>query len=229
MKRVELRTDSGDFVAMVDVPPFPSRYDPCVVIWGDRVFVLDDEISGAYIEAFAVTSLTPSPGFPKPPPNTPPPVDMNARTTTRGGDPNVPRKVDPTTGLQDDYVVLKPEERAKGFVRPVRETYRHVGIRPKHPLRDLTAAEKEQYKGSGYVKYEEYPESEKPVCGRFWTARELRSGCGSTTTMTRSIAETYARAPEFYGATYCATCHDHFPVGAKGEFVWEGTDERVGT
>lgn len=29
-------------------------------------------------------------------------------------------------GQQKDYVVLTPEERAKGFVRPVRTTYRHL-------------------------------------------------------------------------------------------------------
>lgn len=33
-------------------------------------------------------------------------------------------------GQQRDYIVLSPEERAKGFVRPVRRTYVHVGIDP---------------------------------------------------------------------------------------------------
>ena len=41
-------------------------------------------------------------------------------------------------GQQQDYVVLTSEARAKGFVRPVRRSYRHVGpLGPKHPLRDL--------------------------------------------------------------------------------------------
>ena len=44
-----------------------------------------------------------------------------------------------------------------------------------------------------------------------------------------AIAETYARDPSFYGGTYCAGCQTHLPVGPKGEFVWDGTDERVGT
>lgn len=44
--------------------------------------------------------------------------------------------------------------------------------------------------------------------------------CGSVTTMGRSIAETYARDPSFYGATFCVGCKDHFPVGDKGEFIW---------
>lgn len=33
------------------------------------------------------------------------------------------REIDPATGLQKDYVVLSPEERAKGFVRPYRDSY----------------------------------------------------------------------------------------------------------
>lgn len=36
------------------------------------------------------------------------------------------RDIDPATGIQKDYVVLCPDERAKGFVRPVRRTYRHT-------------------------------------------------------------------------------------------------------
>jgi hypothetical protein len=50
--------------------------------------------------------------------------------------------------------------------------------------------------------------------------------CGSLTTMSLPLAETYARDPRFYGATYCATCRMHRPVA---EFVWDGTDERVGS
>lgn len=33
--------------------------------------------------------------------------------------------IDPTTGMQNKYVVLSDEERAKGFVRPLRLTYIH--------------------------------------------------------------------------------------------------------
>lgn len=57
--------------------------------------------------------------------------------------------------------------------------------------------------------------------------------CGSVTTMGRAIAETYARQPDFYGATYCVHCGMHRPVGEGGEFVWvesgEVTDLKVGT
>lgn len=86
-------------------------------------------------------------------------------------------------GMQKTYLVLSEQERAKGFVRPVRRKYVH----------------------------------EK---------------CGTATTMGQAIAETYARQPDFYGGTYCASCGGHFPVGEHGEFVWavprEGTD-KVGT
>jgi hypothetical protein len=34
--------------------------------------------------------------------------------------------INPATGMQRDYVVLSPEERAKGFVKPVRRSYVHT-------------------------------------------------------------------------------------------------------
>lgn len=83
-------------------------------------------------------------------------------------------------GQQRDYVVLAEEERAKGFIRPVRRSYRHLK-------------------------------------------------CGTVTTMSQALAETYARDPHFYGGTFCCGCGSHFPVGVDGEFVWDGTDEKVGT
>lgn len=105
-----------------------------------------------------------------------------SKTTLADGSPVTPDhcEINPDTGMQKDYVVLSEEERAKGFVNPVRLAYVH----------------------------------EK---------------CGVTTTMSRSIAETYARDPGFYSGTYCCHCRAHFPVGANGEFVWHGTNEKVGT
>jgi hypothetical protein len=132
------------------------------------------------------------------------------------------------TGQHKAYWVLSEAERAKGFVRPVRRTYTHVGKRPTFPTRDLTPEEQTLYEGAGYVQFEPYPPRSGAV-GRFWTAKELRSGCGTVTRMGNTLAETYARDPGFYGATYCCECQDHLPVGVDGEFVWEGTDERVGT
>src|SRR3954469_22226889 len=53
-------------------------------------------------------------------------------------------------------------------------------------------------------------------------------GCGAVTTMGRAIAETYARDPHFYGATFCTGCSMHRPVGPDGEFDWfAGGDESI--
>jgi len=46
----------------------------------------------------------------------------------------------------------------------------------------------------------------------------VHSTCGVATTMGQSIAETYARNPGFYGATYCIGCGRHLAVG---EFTWD--------
>lgn len=104
------------------------------------------------------------------------------RTTLTDGTQVYPehRRIVPETGQQEGYVVLAEEERARGFVRPVRHSYKHLR-------------------------------------------------CGGVTTMGRTLAETYARQPDFYSGTFCCYCSAHFPVGEKGEFVWEGTDEKVGT
>lgn len=139
-------------------------------------------------------------------------------------------ELDPITGMQKNYVVLSEEERAKGFVRPVLDTYTHVGkAPPRFPLRDLTPEEHAQYDKYGYVKYEEYVGAQSSVTGRFWTQDDLNridAGCGAHTTMSRSIAETYARDPEFYGSTFCIGCRKHLPVD---EFVWVYTNRRLGS
>ena len=36
------------------------------------------------------------------------------------------REIDPLTGQQKGYVVLSTEDRLKGFVRPVRNSYKHL-------------------------------------------------------------------------------------------------------
>jgi len=107
-----------------------------------------------------------------------PAPDRTQRVMTDGSpeDPDH-RQIDPRTGMQRGYIVLSAEERAKGFVRPVRRTYTHAT-------------------------------------------------CGMDTTMGLSLAETYARDPGFYGGTFCCTCRAHFPLD---EFVWRGTDEKLGT
>lgn len=50
--------------------------------------------------------------------------------------------------------------------------------------------------------------------------------CGSVTTMATAIAETYARQPGFYGATYCVRCSRHLPVD---QFRWTADDTIVGS
>jgi hypothetical protein len=40
------------------------------------------------------------------------------------------REIDPATGMHKGYLVLSDEERAKGFVRPVRRNYIHTGTNP---------------------------------------------------------------------------------------------------
>lgn len=148
-------------------------------------------------------------------------------TTLTDGSPVTPdhREIDPKTGRQKGYVVLSEAERAKGFILPVRKTYIHLGIRPKHRMRALTDDEKDRY-GDQFVLYETYPPELGPKVGKLWTAVELASGCGKSTTMGNALAETYARDPKFYGATFCVHCAAHFPVD---QFIWAGTTERVGS
>ena len=102
--------------------------------------------------------------------------------TNDRNDPRLSHGVDEgPTPQADAYLVLSEEERAHGFVRPVRTKYLH-------------------------------------------------ERCGTVTTMSRAIAETYARDPQFYGATYCAHCRMHRKVGADGEFVWDDeSGAKVGT
>ena len=98
-------------------------------------------------------------------------------TTSDRNDPRLTHGADSEPSPQADvYLILSEEERAKGFVRPVRRTYVH-------------------------------------------------DTCGGATTMSQDIAETYARTPTFYGATYCVHCRMHLPVS---EFRWDD-EARVGS
>jgi hypothetical protein len=53
--------------------------------------------------------------------------------------------------------------------------------------------------------------------------------CGVITSMPKQIAETYAANPFYYGSTFCCGCGDYFPVGEDCDFVWVGTNDKVGT
>ena len=165
--------------------------------------------------------------------------------TTNPNDPKLKEGQKNEIGQHEIYLVLSEEERAKGFVRPVRNSYVHVG-KKQHGLeihRMLNEEEKIEMK-------EKYPENKnkeyvavltvmKKEDGGFlggtyvtqeqldsWKSGKLLGGCGTLTTMGRELSETYARNPNFYGATFCCRCNKHLPVG---EFVWEGTNEIVGS
>jgi len=151
---------------------------------------------------------------------------------------SAPQPINPETGQHRAYWVLSEEERAKGFVRPLRHSYVHRGARPKYPTRPMTAEEQARHGGATlnlglrgeFVAYEEYPpdseEAKRGLVGRAWTRERLNSGCGAVTRMGQAIAETYARDPEFYGSTFCVHCRRHIQLD---EFVWDGTDELVGS
>lgn len=133
--------------------------------------------------------------------------------------------------------MLSDAERALGFVRPVRRSYQHARPGPVGATRPTSEDEQpgaDPY-GNRYVLFEEYSEDRAPVAGRYWTQEQLDAvgRCGTITTMSTAIAETYAREPGFYGSTYCVGCKMHLPVGEHGEFVWvengEPTTIRVGT
>lgn len=126
MRRVELFTGDGHFVAVVEIS-LPDRGLPEVVMWGDRTFSKKTHGGSSlprFEEAFAVVSFTPSPGLTR---EETPPVDRSARAVL--GTAVAPGEADTTDrgdGQQKGYVVLSAEERAKGFVRPVRRTYKHT-------------------------------------------------------------------------------------------------------
>lgn len=54
-----------------------------------------------------------------------PPVDRSQRQLSGGGPVTDDHRELKDNGQQKGYVVLTPEERAKGFVRPVRRSYVH--------------------------------------------------------------------------------------------------------
>lgn len=151
-------------------------------------------------------------------------------------DASVPNSATKPDGQHVDHWTMCPTEILQaGFKRPVRLKYQHVGpTGPVAALRDLTDDERERYTKYGYVKFEPNPDypDKSAITGTFWTQERLDKighGCGTVTSMPRQIAETYAANPGYYGSTFCCGCGNYLPVGAKGEFVWHGTSDRVGT
>jgi hypothetical protein len=91
--------------------------------------------------------------------------------TTDPSDPNLHHGVDDTPIPQHDlYLVLSEEERAKGFIRPVRTEYRHAtcGTRTTMGLAlSETYARDPYFYGSTYCVY---CSMHKPVSEFTWTA-----------------------------------------------------------
>jgi hypothetical protein len=165
-----------------------------------------------------------------------------ATLTTDPKDPTLKAGQKNETGQHSIYLVLSEEERAKGFVRPVRNSYIHIGLKPNYAGIDRMLSEKEQKEmmckfptKEPYVAIMCINDSEgKHLGGSYVTRKELDAwenggrigGCGTVTTMSRELAETYARNPKFYGATFCCGCNKHIRVD---EFMWVDTNELVGS
>lgn len=142
-------------------------------------------------------------------------------------DRNDPRLVEGQReqGTNDTYLVMSPEERGKGFVRPVRGTYVHIGKQISGEPVMLANSEREDFVEEGWVAFIPNPDKESSVSGTYVTQFELDTrkgdmygGCGVATTMSQPLSETYAARPTFYGATFCVGCNKHLPVG---EFRWD--------
>ncbi len=155
--------------------------------------------------------------------------------TTDPQDPRLGKGADDKPVPQNEvYLILSDEERAKGFVRPFRNSYIHTGKQIKGTPELLTGKAKEDY-GDHFVafaKNPDYPHKDS-YTGIYLTQKEwdtfkdgFAGGCGALTRMAKEISETYARDPKFYGATYCMGCKMHLPVE---EFTWDGTNEKVGS
>jgi hypothetical protein len=167
--------------------------------------------------------------------------------TTDPKDPELGQVIDEKTNTQNKkYLVLSEEELTKGFIRPVREKYVHVGKKierdeegriigrlikideSEYPKNEYYTAE------TGFGGYIMYPKDYGKI-GRYLSTKEVKaivdrkayfSGCGVETKMDITISETYARDPKFYGATYCVGCQKHLPVN---EFEWSKDGETVGS
>lgn len=117
------------------------------------------------------------------------------------------------TGQHKSYIVLCPDERAKGFVRPYRDSYKHVG-------RKVCGL----YVGPDGATVCHMEPRHEGECGEVKGPRP--QACNTVTTMGRALSETYARNPKFYGATFCVGCNKHLPVE---EFVWTADGEVLGS
>lgn len=98
-------------------------------------------------------------------------------------DPDLGHGGDTVPGPQNKKYLILPEHKRKGFIRPLRRSYIHVGIGG-HEI-DPNDMSKSGLKGNA---------------------------CGVQTRMGLELCETYAANPHFYGSTYCVGCQMHLPV-----------------
>lgn len=118
------------------------------------------------------------------------------------------------TYLESD---LPPVDRTKvrevsqsGVEGPVSDDHRE--LKPDGQQRGYVVLSQEE-RDQGFV---------RPVRDRY-----IHIECGTVTTMNKSIAETYARDPNFYSGTFCYKCREHFPLD---QFVWVDEEgEQVGS
>lgn len=149
-------------------------------------------------------------------------------------------------GQNNCYLVLSKEELEKGFVRPYRDSYVHVGRKVENEKGKIISLEEANEnceschetfnKENGYVGFLEYSDPKSSAIGHYLKQDEFLAiknqkshigGCGALTKMGSAIAETYARDPKFYGSTFCTGCNKHLPVE---EFVWDdNSKETVGS
>lgn len=150
--------------------------------------------------------------------------------TTDRNDPKLKEGQKNVTGQHEIYLVLSDDELAKGFIRPYRDRYIHVGRKVCGKMRDNNG----QLGGTRLVCT--MPSNHKGDCNGFESMTQPEhakvldngyfGGCGTVTTMGTKLSETYAREPKFYGATFCVRCNKHLPVG---EFRWTADNEVVGS
>lgn len=61
-------------------------------------------------------------------------------------------------------------------------------------------------------------------CIRPVRSEYVHKACGNSTRMGLAIAETYAKNPKFYDATFCCRCGKHFPLidaeTQETNFLW---------
>jgi len=86
---------------------------------------------------------------------------------------------------------------------PVPDDNSHTEIQSNGMQKEYVVLSKEE-RSKGYVKPLRY--------------NYLHNICGTVTSMSSSIAETYARNPYFYNGTFCSNCRAHFELT---EFTWE--------